>query len=72
MLKREFDIRIGEESSFEEYELANSVYMECSLEKDSFCECWLAVRDNELFLELFSRYEYLLKTNKMLEEYYGY
>ena len=72
MLQWEFNQRIGEESSYDEYVLANAVYMECSLDKDSFCKCWLALRDNDLFFDIFNRYEDMKKTNKTLEEYYGY
>lgn len=72
MLQFEFNQRIGEESSYEDYEFANSVYMESTLDKDKFCECWRDVRDNELFLDIFKMYKMLKQTNKQLEEYYGY
>ena len=72
MLQWEFNQRIGEESSLEDYCFANSVYIESSLDKDTFCQCWRDVRDNDLFLDIFERYKELKQQCKTLEEYYGY
>lgn len=52
MTQKEFEERIGREVSTEEYAYADSLYMNCDMDKDKFCNEYKQVKHSVLVHEL--------------------
>lgn len=52
MLQREFDERMGYQSTEQEYIDANAVYESTSLDKDDFCRDYKTMKDKALFHDM--------------------
>ena len=68
MLFIEYEKRMGEPQSYEEFDLANEVYLMVAMDKDDFCKYWKIVRDIPLIHELIQVIRDKQKEIERLEE----
>lgn len=67
MLQSEFYERTGVTLSGEEYAKLERIYDNVKMDKDRFCEEWLKIRSNPLFIETMDAFEVLDKKSFYLE-----
>lgn len=68
MLQSEFYERTGVTLSSEEYAKVERIYDNVKMDKDHFCEEWLKIRSNPLFIETMDAFETMEKENFHLKD----
>ncbi len=70
MTQEEFEARIGHQVAAEEFETANSIYMNSSLDKDEFCEAYKHINPStfKLVKDLSERVDHFRQSRNDIHE----